>query len=396
MREAAESGTVVPFERNAPDRDEYEQAVQLWCQSWNVADALSKEEIGALDMKPRMDAQRKALILGFARYLRAHPRADVALGVYLVTTLLSDNDKGTATVSQPTLAKLFQRSVSSIGDAQRRLKEDGLIVTGRGRYAGASPVIPRFTTTTYNHMTWLVSAICNADETPKLPAPPVDCQSTGPTGGLLQSLGGTGGLNSVNQPVEDVSINRPDRCQLLSKTSREDTTLDSARDARSLTRAVAIGIAAATASLPAAAAPVEPPAIIQPAKPSHIEMVDRMLDTAGRCLKSPAIRTNLLLAPELKSWLQNGCDFEQDILPVIQALSAGKPPASVNTWGYFSDAIAENLAKRTAPMPAPALRPPKERLAPWEEEALRVKLEADAVSEQYKAEYRRKMEQSRG
>lgn len=377
--EQAPANTVVPFDRSQPDKGQYEQAVQLWCQTRGVAGALSKEEIGAMAWKERMDAQRKALIVGFAHYLREHPRADVALGVYLVTTLFSDNDKGTATISQPTLAKLFRRSVSSIGDAQRRLKDDGLIVTGRGRYAGTYPVIPRFATTTYNHMTWLVSALCDVDETPNLPAPPVDCQSTGQTGGLKlgenQSTGQTGWLGSVNQPVEGVSINRPDRLLLLSKNSKKETTLDSARDVRTLTKALAIGIASAAGTLPAAAVPTDPPAIIQPAKPSLSELTDRMMDAAGAALANPVAYAGLLTYSELQRWLTNGCDFDGDILPAIRARCARASPGSIKSWRYFDEAVAHEKAARERPMAAAPTQNERSDAPPWKQKE-RARLDA--------------------
>jgi hypothetical protein len=256
-------GAVIPFERGgapAVSREEYEDAIRLWCVDRNLSEALSREEIGAMGWLDRMDAQRKAIIIGLVHYYRQHERSDVAPGVAVVLTLMSDNERGCASISQPTLAKLFGRSVSSIADAQRRLKEDGLIVMGRGRYAGTYPVIPRVATRERNHMTWLISALADSADKPlKLPVRPDDCQSTGPAGGLNripdQSLGGTGGLKHFNHPVEYVSIIRPDPIQVHSKNSLSTPIGASARIA-------AAGIAATMAALPAAAA--EPPALPAP------------------------------------------------------------------------------------------------------------------------------------
>lgn len=324
-------------------RDEYVGAIQLWCKTRSTADALTREEIGAMPKFDRIDAQRKALILGLAHYYRTHERADVAPGVAVILTLLSDNDKGCASISQPTLAKLFGRSLSSIGDAQRRLKDDGIIVTGRGRYAATYPVIPRAVTHSYNHLTWLVSAICEQDETSNLPVPQVDCQSTGPAGGLEQSSDESGGLDEVNQPDEPVSIHRPDRCLIHYKSS---TTLNRA------TQAAAIGIATALGAMPVAAAPADPPAIVQAAaKPSLLDMTDRMMDAAGTALANPAASPGLLTTSDLKRWLDGGCDFEVDIVPTIRASAMKRPPASIRSWGYFTQAIADAKALRERPMP---------------------------------------------
>lgn len=248
--------SVIPFERASVPavKDEYVAAIRMWCVDRSLSNALSREEIGAMQKFDRVDAQRKALILGFADYLRDHPRSDVALGVFLITTLMSDNDDGRSTVSQPTMARLFNRSVSSIADAQRRLKEKNMIVMGRGRYAGSYPVIPRVVTQTYNHLAWLISAI-NEEPPLNLPAPPVDCQSSGPTGGLVQSLGTTGGLKPVNHPVEAASIIRPDAIQLHLLNSKEERGPREGSIARVATAVAATFVAAVP--LAAAAHPVE-------------------------------------------------------------------------------------------------------------------------------------------
>lgn len=338
-------GQVVPFDRSnvpAVRKEEYFAAIQLWCENRNTAEALTREEIGAMKAFDRIDAQRKAIILNLAHYYRKHDRADVAPGLSVVITLLSDNEKGASTVSQPVLAKLFGRSLSSIGEAIKRLRKDEIIITSRGRYAATYPVIPRAVTTSYNHLTWLVSAVCEHDKPLNLPGGPVDCQSTGETGGLNQCPDGSGGLKKLNPPVEGNSIHRGDRCQLHYKNS---TTLNRAASV------VAKGIATALGSLPAAAHPTEPPAIHQPAKPSLADLTERMMDAAGPALANPAGAAGLLMFSEQQMWLSNGCDLEADILPTIRALSARQPNGSIKSWRYFTQAIADAKAARIAPMP---------------------------------------------
>lgn len=355
-----QGGQVIPFSgnRDLVSQEDLTAAVQLWRFERDLSEALTREELGGMKMMQRFDAQRKALLLGFAMYLRKHPRSDVAMGVYLVQTLMSDNDRGVSTVSQPTLAKLFGRSVSSIGDAQKRLKDDGLIVMGRGRYAGATPVIPRFVTEQYNHLTWIVAALANDEKPVNLPAPPVDCQSTGPTGGLSQSTGQTRGLKVVNQPVEGGSINRPDPMQLHSKNS--NTKLHKAASV------VAAGLATAIGALPVAADPPTPPAIIKAASPvSHKELSDKLFDAGGNAMNRTVPSLEYMSMPI--GWLESGCDLELDILPVVRSMASRKAPQSIGSWKFFAGAVADARAARTAPMPEGRPRQ-KSQTATWHDE----------------------------
>lgn len=178
----------------------------------------------------------------------------------------------------------------------------------------------------------------------------------------------------------------------------EETNVDviSAREARSFTKAVALGIAAAAGALPAAAAPIEPPAIIQPVNPVHA-LADKLHDAGGRALNLTNPGMHVVEVP--RNWLAAGCDLELDILPIMRAMTAGKAPNSVSSWKYFEQAIMNAKAARLAPV-ADGQAPPgkiQQRLAPWEEDQLRLKREADAVSERLKAQYKREMEeQARG
>jgi hypothetical protein len=341
----SQGAEVIPFtgSRDVVSRGEIADAVKLWRLERDLSDALTRQEIGAMRMLDRIDAQRKALIIGFAEYLRKHERSDVAMGVYLVSVLMSDNDQGMSTVSQPTLAKLFKRSVSSIADAQRRLREDKLITMSRGRKAGTVPVIPRFVAKQYNHLTWVLAALCDDAAPVNHLLPPDDCQSSGQTGCISKSLGGTGCIPNGNHPVEAPEIIRPDPMQFQSSNS---TILEKA------VSAVAVGLASTLAVMPAAAKPEDPPAIVLKAKPSLAEMSDRMMRASGKALASPATNPSLLVMSELQCWLSNGCDFELDIIPTIEAISRRANGGSIGTWRYFTKAIANAKATRLAPMPA--------------------------------------------
>lgn len=267
-----DTAAVIPFDR-APTvaREDYSKAIQLWCQTRDTAAALSKEEIGALGRHDRIDAQRKAIILALAHYYRKHERSDVAPGVAVVLTLLSDNETGAATISQPTLAKLFGRSRSAIAEAQAKLRDDGIIKTSRGRYAATYPVIPRAVTASYNHMTWLIDAVCTQDASFNRPAGQDDYQSSDGTLRLNQSLGGTLPLNPVNRSVDDVSIVRPDPT-LLHLLNSKEVRGDPPKEVG--VGKVAAAIAATFVSvLPVAAAPHHP--------------VEQVMAGAAECWQTP-------------------------------------------------------------------------------------------------------------
>jgi hypothetical protein len=220
------SANVVSIDRkpiaNSDNKEEYVQAIQSWIKDRD--DALSRQEIGAMDWRSRLDAQRKAIILGLAHYYQKHPRSDVAPGVAVVMTLLSDNENGAATISQQTLAKLFCRSRASIAEAQSRLRDDNIIITSRGRYAATYPVIPRAVTSGYNHMTWLIEAACAPEASVNCPASLDDCQLSGRTRQLNHMPGQTLQLEAPNCQVEDDSIVRPDLHNFKEINSKEEAT----------------------------------------------------------------------------------------------------------------------------------------------------------------------------
>jgi hypothetical protein len=357
------TGEVIPFENPAAvKKEEFTEAIRLWRQTRDLSEALSRDEIGSLQGFDRVDALRKSIIENLARYYRAHERADVAPGVLVLQTLLCDNDRGASTISQPTLAKFFNRSISSIADAQRRLRDDGLTVSSRGRYAETYPVIPRAMTMGRNHLTWLVGSVCDDQKPSNLLTGPDDCQSTGPVRGLTaggnQSSGQAHGLKTVNHPVEPTSIIRPDPIQLHSKNS--NTKLHRAASV------VAAGIATAIGALPVAASPPTPPYISQPAEQvSMRDLSDKLFEAAGNAMNRTVGTLEVMATP--RNWLDNGCDLELDILPTVRALALRRPPQSLKTWSYFTEAIADAKAARTAPMPEGRPRQ-KSQASNWHDE----------------------------
>lgn len=90
---------------------------------------------------------------------------------------------------------------------------------------------------------------------------------------------------------------------------------------------------------------------------SDKELSARLEEAAGACLKNPAATPGLLLMSEPRRWLDQGCDLELDILPALRAVAAKRPPGSVGGWAYFTNAVADAKATRTAPMAAGTASP---------------------------------------
>lgn len=77
---------------------------------------------------------------------------------------------------------------------------------------------------------------------------------------------------------------------------------------------------------------------------------DRLHKVAGPCLASQAIAPGLasMMVPQM--WIDQGCDIDRDIVPAVQ-LVVLKGKKNVKTWDYFTNAVAEAKAKRTAGIP---------------------------------------------
>lgn len=52
------------------------------------------------------------------------------------------------------------------------------------------------------------------------------------------------------------------------------------------------------------------------------------------------------------SWIGDGASLELDIVPTIQELSRRKRPREIDTWQFFTKAIADAKARREKPLPA--------------------------------------------
>lgn len=76
---------------------------------------------------------------------------------------------------------------------------------------------------------------------------------------------------------------------------------------------------------------------------------------AGDCLNPTAPALEHLA--EVSRWLAGGADLKLDVLPTIAAVGKSAKRRSVNSWAYFTQAIADARERRSAPMPAASLSP---------------------------------------
>jgi uncharacterized protein YdaU (DUF1376 family) len=83
------------------------------------------------------------------------------------------------------------------------------------------------------------------------------------------------------------------------------------------------------------------------------ETVNRMLEALG--VTDETKSHGLLVWTEIFRWFENGCDLEKDILPVLKAKAAQGHKAT--NWAYFTKAIFQAKANRTAPPPTVEAKP---------------------------------------
>lgn len=129
----------------AAKREMFGALIAAWCEERRLADALSRREIANLDSFGRLLAQQHSLIDNYGHYFATAERADVALGVLLLVTLLCDNPKGCCTLSIPRIAQFYSRSERAISEAIARLETAKVIFVKRSHHKSSSywPVINR-------------------------------------------------------------------------------------------------------------------------------------------------------------------------------------------------------------------------------------------------------------
>lgn len=95
------------------------------------------------------------------------------------------------------------------------------------------------------------------------------------------------------------------------------------------------------------------------ATPLPDRMTDRMIEAAGPCLANHVNAQGLLTEATPVMWLENGCDFERDVLPTLRAAGVSRKGKRIHTWSYFTNMVAEARARRLAGMPAIQIQKPK-------------------------------------
>lgn len=77
------------------------------------------------------------------------------------------------------------------------------------------------------------------------------------------------------------------------------------------------------------------------------EETDRIWSAGGPAIVNPASHPSILIETEFSVWKSHGFDLNRDIVPTVRALAANKPPGSIRSWKFFTQAIAERHADRT-------------------------------------------------
>jgi uncharacterized protein YdaU (DUF1376 family) len=80
-------------------------------------------------------------------------------------------------------------------------------------------------------------------------------------------------------------------------------------------------------------------------------LLEALQDAAGPAIANPAACPGLLMTAPISGWIEQGYDLQKDILPAIRARSARAAPGTIRSWSYFTQAVADAKASRTAPMP---------------------------------------------
>lgn len=86
-----------------------------------------------------------------------------------------------------------------------------------------------------------------------------------------------------------------------------------------------------------------------------------MTEAAGPCLDNPANCMGLLTSGTPQMWLNQGCDLERDVLPVLRAAAVKHAGKRIRDWGYFTAMIAEAKARRERGLPPVTVAGPKKQ-----------------------------------
>ena len=342
-------------------KEDYTAAIHGWLA--DKRNELSREEIAGMAAFDRVDAHRKAYLLGLAQYYRAHPRADVVMGVYAIVMFMSDNDKGVCTMGQAKIAQILNRSRQTVVQAMQKLQDAGLVHAEMGK-AQSHPSIPRTVTDQYNHLVWALDAIITAPKEEKksgqniagLQRGPVrssgQAEPVRPNGQVGEGVRSNGQATCPLEPSEPVRSNGP----YFTKDNSIISDQAHEREGSGATRPEVAVISPRVATRPQAtgSSVANPPSLPLEGKRSAADLDvlrDALMDAGGEALADPAASPGLIMLGEPQRWLAQGCDLEGDILPAIRACTARMPARSIRNWGYFTQAVVNAKAARLAPLP---------------------------------------------
>jgi DNA-binding Lrp family transcriptional regulator len=81
------------------------------------------------------------------------------------------------------------------------------------------------------------------------------------------------------------------------------------------------------------------------------ELEKQLLEACNGALDNPVNCQGLLAMIEPKMWMREGCDLDLDILPALRAVGAKNHGRRINTWRFFTNAVAQAKATRLAGLP---------------------------------------------
>jgi len=118
-------------------------------------------------------------------------------------------------------------------------------------------------------------------------------------------------------------------------------------------------------------------------------LADRMFEAGGVALNRAAGSLEVMSEP--RGWMEQGCDLELDILPVVRLLSGRAKPGSVRQWRYFAGAVVEARDRRKTALPeAPAASQAVSSVPAWklevQERNRKQKETLDRLAEKWKKE----------
>lgn len=105
-----------------------------------------------------------------------------------------------------------------------------------------------------------------------------------------------------------------------------------------------------------------PEVLLTPEGLTFSEMTRRLLEVAEGAIVDPVNGLGMSTMTIPRMWIESGADFERDILPAVAKLCdkrRAKPGSTrIGDWSYFTNAVAEQKARREAGLPTVSLVKP--------------------------------------